>query len=139
MPSFHPLQTKLITQEKVLFEGEVRSVVAPAVDGMLGVMGGHAPLMAALGSGVLKLALAGEPNYFAVTGGFLQVKDNNVIVLADKAVDASSVELEEARDRLARLEVKLGSETDRDEKRRLEAELVEARAVVKAVEKHLDK
>jgi F-type H+-transporting ATPase subunit epsilon len=139
MVAIQPLKARLITPEKILFEGEVRSVIAPAVDGMLGVLGGHAPLMAALGSGVLKLALAGEPNYFAVTGGFLQVKDNNVIVLADKAVAAASVDLAEARDRQARLENRLGSESEPAEKRRLEAELREAKTVVQAVEKHLER
>ena len=135
MVAIQPLKARLITPEKILFDGEVQSVIAPAVDGMMGVLGGHAPLMAALGSGVLKLALAGEPNYFAVTGGFLQVKDNNVIVLADKAVAADGVDVAEARDRQARLENKLDTETDPTEKRRLQDELREAKAVVQAVEK----
>ncbi len=135
MPSFQPLNTRLITPEKVLFEGEVRSVVAPAVDGMLGVLGGHAPLMAALGSGVLKLTNGNDNSYYAVSGGFLQVKDNSVIVLADKAVDGASVDLTEEKDKLARLENSYGSVEDRVEKRRLGAELEQARAVVRAAEK----
>jgi len=134
MPSFQPLNTRLITPEKVLFEGEVRSVVAPAMDGMLGVLGGHAPLMAALGSGVLKLATGSDSSFYAVAGGFLQVKDNNVIVLADKAVDGSGVDITEQRDKLARLENSYGSTEQGDEKRRLATELAEARAVLKAAE-----
>ena len=132
MPSSQPLNTRLITPEKVLFEGDVRSVVAPAVDGMLGVLGGHAPLMAALGSGVLKLTTGSDNSYYAVSGGFLQVKDNSVIVLADKAVNGAGVDLTEERDRLARLEISYGSADERVEKRRLGAELEEARAVVSA-------
>lgn len=138
MPSFQPLNTRLITPEKVLFEGEVRSVVAPAVDGMLGVLGGHAPLMAALGCGVLNLTVGSERSYYAVSGGFLQVKDNSVIVLADKAVDGAGVDITEERDRLARLEKDYGSAVERDEKHRLGAELEEARAVVSAAEKSMD-
>ncbi len=135
MPSVQVLNTRLITPEKVLFEGQVRSVVAPAVDGMLGVLGGHAPLMAALGSGVLKLTIGDERSYYAVSGGFLQVKDNSVIVLADKAVDAAGVDLNEARDRQARLENSYAGAEERTEKHRLGAELEEARAVVRAAEK----
>ncbi|MBW7995233.1 MAG: ATP synthase F1 subunit epsilon [Candidatus Glassbacteria bacterium] len=139
MPSFHPLNTRLITPEKVLFEGEVRSVVAPAVNGMLGVLGGHAPLMVALGSGVLKLTTGSERSYYAVSGGFLQVKDNSVIVLADKAVDAADVDLAEARNLQSRLEKALDAEADTVNRKRLKAELVEARAVVDAAEKYRDK
>ena len=139
MPSFHPLHTRLITPEKVLFEGEVRSVVAPAVNGMLGVLGGHAPLMASLGSGVLKLATGSDKSYYAVTGGFLQVKDNSVIVLADKAVDASGLKLSESRDKLARLENEYGAVSDPADKKRLEIDLAEAKAIVSAVEKHQEK
>ena len=138
MPSSQPLNTRLITPEKILFEGEVHSVVAPAVDGMLGVLGGHAPLMAALGCGVLKLTTGKERGYYAVSGGFLQVKDNSVIVLADKAVAAAGVDPDEARDRQARLENSYGSAVERAEKSRLGAELEEARAVVSAVEKSME-
>ena len=135
MPSFQPLDTRLITPEKVLFEGKVNSVVAPAVDGMLGVLGGHAPLMAALGSGVLKLTTGNENSYYAVSGGFLQVKDNSVILLADKAVDGATVDPGEQRDKLTGLENSYANAEQRDEKRRLGAELEEARAVVSAAEK----
>lgn len=137
MPSFQPLNTRLITPEKVLFEGEVSSLVAPAVDGMLGVLGGHAPLMAAMGSGVLKLTVGSGQSYYAVSGGFLQVKDNSVIVLADKAVDGAGVNLSEEQSKLTRLEKSYGNAVERDEKRRLGAELEESRAVVSAAEKSM--
>ena len=51
---------------------------------------------------MLNLTIGNERSYYAVSGGFLQVKDNSVIVLADKAVDGAGVDITEERDRLAR-------------------------------------
>ncbi|MFH1069927.1 MAG: ATP synthase F1 subunit epsilon [Candidatus Glassbacteria bacterium] len=102
-----PIKTRLITQEKVIFEGEVRSVVAPAANGQLGILSKHAPLMAALGRGVLKITVGTEKKFFAVVGGFLQVKDNNLILLADQAVPADNIDRVEAEERVTLLRSKL--------------------------------
>lgn len=106
---FEPLKTRVITQERVLFDGEADSVTVPAVNGYLGVLPGHAPLMAALGNGVLKIARGDSKDYFAVFGGFLQVKGGQLIVLADSAVAASELDIAEAGDRLARAEAALSN------------------------------
>lgn len=98
---FEQLHTRLITQERTLFEGYATSVVAPALGGQLGILPRHAPLMAALGNGVLKISSNSSNTYFVVLGGFLQVKDNRVIVLADSAGAAEEIDLKEAEEKLA--------------------------------------
>ena len=100
---YEQLNTRLITQEQTLFEGEVVSVVAPALGGELGILRKHAPLMAALGNGVLTIDNGSAKTYFTVFGGFLQVKDNRVIVLADRARAAEEIDLKEAEAKLAEL------------------------------------
>src|SRR4029079_12455257 len=65
------LKVSVISPEAVLFEGETDSVVAPAYDGEVGILTGHAPLMALLGDGELRLGGAGRR--FKVSGGFMQV------------------------------------------------------------------
>ena len=78
------LKVSVISPEAVLFEGEADSVVAPAYDGEVGILTGHAPLMALLGDGELRLG-GGGGRRFKVSGGFMQVLDNHVRVVTEKA------------------------------------------------------
>jgi F-type H+-transporting ATPase subunit epsilon len=78
------LKVSVISPEAVLFEGETDSVVAPAYDGEVGILTGHAPLMALLGNGQLRLG-AGTGRRFNVSGGFMQVLDDEVRVVTEKA------------------------------------------------------
>jgi len=78
------LKVSVISPEAVLFEGETDSVVAPAYDGEIGILTGHAPLMALLGNGELRLGSSGGPR-FNVTGRFMQVFNNDVRVVTEKA------------------------------------------------------
>ena len=76
------LHVSVISPESLLFEGDAPSVVAPAFDGQVGILTGHAPMVTLLGTGVLKV---GDGPSFNVAGGFLQVADNQVRVVTEKA------------------------------------------------------
>jgi F-type H+-transporting ATPase subunit epsilon len=78
------LKVSVISPEAVLFEGEADAVVAPAYDGEIGILTGHAPLMALLGNGKLRLGGGAGPS-FTVSGGFMQVLNNDVRVVTEKA------------------------------------------------------
>ncbi len=78
------LKVSVISPEAVLFNGETDSVVAPAYDGEVGILTGHAPLMALLGDGELRLGGGSGPR-FKVSGGFMQVLNNAVRVVTEKA------------------------------------------------------
>jgi F-type H+-transporting ATPase subunit epsilon len=78
------LKVSVISPEAVLFEGEADSIVAPAYDGEIGILTGHAPLMALLGNGELRLGGA-SARRFSVSGGFLQVLNDDVRVVTEKA------------------------------------------------------
>jgi F-type H+-transporting ATPase subunit epsilon len=80
------LKVSVISPEAVLFEGETDSVVAPAYDGEVGILTGHAPLMALLGNGELRLGEASKR--FNVNGGFMQVLNDQVRVVTEKATAA---------------------------------------------------
>jgi F-type H+-transporting ATPase subunit epsilon len=82
------LKVSVISPESVLFEGETDSVVAPAYDGEVGILTGHAPLMALLGDGQLRLG-GGSGGRFNISGGFMQVLNNDVRVVTEKATAAS--------------------------------------------------
>lgn len=79
------LTVSVISPERTLFDGEATQVVAPAYDGEVGILTGHAPMMALLGRGTLRIASGGGEQRFAVEGGFLQVVDNQVRVVTEKA------------------------------------------------------
>lgn len=80
------LTVSVISPEAVLFEGESDSVVAPAFDGQVGILTGHAPMVTLLGKGELRLGGEGAGNRrFSVEGGFLQVVDNVVRVVTEHA------------------------------------------------------
>ncbi|HUF26548.1 MAG TPA: ATP synthase F1 subunit epsilon [Gemmatimonadaceae bacterium] len=79
------LSVSVISSESVLFEGEATSVVAPAFDGEVGILSGHAPMMTLLGRGELRLTGAGANVRFSVAGGFVQVADDRVRVVAENA------------------------------------------------------
>ena len=81
------LRVSVISPEAVLFEGETDSIVAPAHDGEVGILTGHAPLMALLGEGELRLGGAGGRR-FHVSGGFMQVLDDQVRVVTERATAA---------------------------------------------------
>jgi F-type H+-transporting ATPase subunit epsilon len=79
------LNVSVISPEAILYQGTTDAVVAPSYDGEVGILTGHAPMMALLGKGVLRLGRDGSGQRFNVEGGFLQVVDNNVRVVTEKA------------------------------------------------------
>lgn len=76
------LKVSVISPEATLFQGESSSVVAPAYDGEVGILTGHAAMVTVLGSGTLRLA---DGQRFHVEGGFLQVADDEVRIVTEKA------------------------------------------------------
>lgn len=79
------LNVTVISPEAVLFEGTTDSVVVPAFDGEVGILTGHAPMMTLLGRGTLRVGTGGGERRFTVDGGFLQVVDNQVRVVTERA------------------------------------------------------
>jgi F-type H+-transporting ATPase subunit epsilon len=78
------LNVSVISPEAIVYQGTTDSVVAPAFDGEVGILTDHAPMMTLLGKGVLRLGTSGGQR-FNVDGGFLQVVDNTVRVVTEKA------------------------------------------------------
>jgi F-type H+-transporting ATPase subunit epsilon len=84
------LRVIVISPEASLYEGEASSVVAPAFDGEVGILTGHAPMMTLLGKGELVVSGggAGDARRFAIEGGFLQVLNNEVRVVTEHGAAA---------------------------------------------------
>ena len=82
------LKVSVISPGAVLFEGDAESVIAPAFDGQVGILTGHAPMMTLLGKGELRLDGGAAERRFTVEGGFLQVVENHVRVVTESATAA---------------------------------------------------
>jgi F-type H+-transporting ATPase subunit epsilon len=92
-----PLQLEIVTPERLAYSDTVDSVVLPGSEGELGVLPHHAPLLATLGVGELRIRKGGEEELFAIAGGFVQVRPDKVVVMAETADMASEIDLEKAQ------------------------------------------
>lgn len=97
-----PVKLDVVTAERVVYSEDVDMVIAPGVLGQLGILPHHAPLMTTLEPGELRVKKGGEEVSLAISGGFLEVRPDRVIVLADAAERAEEIDIaraEEARRR----------------------------------------
>lgn len=104
-----PMQLQIITAEREVFSGEVDALVAPGVAGQLGILPNHAPLMTVLQPGELLVRAGGDESYLALSGGYLEVLGNLVIVLADAAEDVDEIDEARAQEALARAQERIAS------------------------------
>jgi F-type H+-transporting ATPase subunit epsilon len=109
----------LVTPDGAAFEGEAEMVIVPGADGEIGVLARHAPLVAMLKAGEIRVKSAGEWQSFAAGPGYFKVQQDRAIALVDDAVRAEEIdvdqarrEVEEARAALERAETG-GEEVDR--------------------------
>lgn len=79
------LSVAVITPQRTVFEDQADMVVVPAWDGEVGILRGHAPMMALLGSGEMRVTRNGAEERLFVSGGFVQVVDDVVSVLSERA------------------------------------------------------
>ena len=105
------MRLEVITAERQVYAEEVDMVLAPGAEGELGILPHHAPLMTALQPGELLIRKDGEETYLAVTGGFLEVMDNVVTVLADACERSEEIDEERARVAVEQARERLSSRT----------------------------
>lgn len=92
-----PMLLEIITAERQVYSDEVDAVVAPGIEGQLGILPHHAPLMTVLQPGELLIRKDGEEAFLAVTGGFMEVLGNKVTVLADAAERSEEIDEQRAQ------------------------------------------
>ncbi len=111
-----PIQCEIVTQDKILYEGPADIVIAPGVEGELGILPNHAPLLTLLDIGLLIIRNADEEHAFTIVGGILEVRPDVVTVLANVGEDVDEIDVARAEEAKARAEKLLGegpiSDTD---------------------------
>src|SRR3954449_1643432 len=93
-----PLLLEIVTPERLAYSDTVDSVQLPGSEGELGVLPHHAPLGSMLGVGELRIRKGGAEESFAIAGGFLQVRPDKVVVMAETADMASEIDVEKAQE-----------------------------------------
>ncbi len=108
------LTLDIVTPEKRVLSVTADEVRAPGVQGGFGIRLNHEPFMTALEPGRLTYIEGGREHHYAVGGGFLQVADNRVIVLADTAEAAGDIDVERARKTFAEAQAKVLAMTEQE-------------------------
>lgn len=116
------LQLEVVTPERRVLAESVDMVTVPGFGGELGILPGHTPLISRLQTGVLSYVQEGRTQQLHVSGGFVEVNDDHVSVLADLAERPEEIDVTKARQDRERLEKMLGSWTGTEAE--LEAERV---------------
>jgi F-type H+-transporting ATPase subunit epsilon len=93
-----PLRLEIVTPERLAFEEDVDSVNVPGIEGELGILPHHAPLVSTLGVGELRIRKGGTEELFAIAGGFVQVRPDKVVVMAEMADIAAEIDVEKAQE-----------------------------------------
>lgn len=105
-----PMMLEIITAERQVYSDEVDLVIAPGIDGELGILPKHAPLMTMLKPGELTVRKDGEDIYIAVSGGFMEVLGNRVSVLADACERSDEIDEERAQQAMDRAQESLANQ-----------------------------
>jgi F-type H+-transporting ATPase subunit epsilon len=135
------LQLQVATPERQLIDEPVMAVEIPGRDGYLGILPDHAPLLGQLGAGVLSFSSSSTSNgdrVLAVDGGFIEVMDNHVRVLAEHAEFGRDINVEEARRRLTEAQEAVERQPPVDNIDEALAQMLAAQARVDAAEQLLD-
>jgi F-type H+-transporting ATPase subunit epsilon len=130
-----PVRLDIVTAERVVYSEEVDIVVAPGVLGQLGILPHHAPLMTTLEPGELKVRRGGEEYSLAISGGFLEVRPDRIIILADAAERAEEIDIARAEAAKQRAQQRLTHPTPEVDLAQAEAALRRSLARLKVAEK----
>lgn len=120
------LHVEIITPEKVVYKDDVSEIVVPTETGQITILPNHVNLLTRILPGEMLIKKDTQEHYLAITGGFLEISDNQVNILADYAVRAEDIELAKVQEAQKRAEHKIKEKASDNEFRIAEAELQKA-------------
>lgn len=133
-----PIRCEIVSQDRMVFSGDADIVILPGVEGEMGILPNHAPLLTALRYGIIVVRKQGEEQYFTVAGGVAEVQPDQVTVLADAAENVMEINVQraEAAKRRAEERLKAGVPQDSDEYFELQAALRRSNLRLEAVQRY---
>ena len=129
------IKLDVVAAERVVYSEDVDMVIAPGVEGQLGILPHHTPLMTMLQPGELRVKKGGQEVSLAISGGFLEVRPDRVIVLADSAERAEEIDTARAEEAKKRAEQRIAEKTPGIDEARLQASLRRAIARLSVAER----
>ncbi len=129
------IKLDIVTAEGAVYSEDVDIVIAPGVEGQLGILPHHTPLMTMLQPGELRARKGKEELILVITGGFLEVRPDRVIVLADAAERAEEIDVERAEEAKRRAQEQLKQPIPEVDHARVEASLRRALARLDVVKR----
>ena len=126
------MQLKIITHERIVFDGEVDEIVIQTKTGQMGILKDHIPLTTVLDVGVTKVKQGEKDRSFATMGGIFQFKDNVATILTDVCEDGCNIDVTRANDAKSRAEARLADTTAKIDSQRAQAALARSLARLKA-------
>ena len=127
---------EIIATDRIFFSGEVEHLVITAIDGLIGIMAGHEPLVTSLPTGELKYLVNGEWKYAAISEGFIQVMPDSSIILADTCELPEEIDIKRAQEARERAEERLRQKQSIKEYYETQAALNRAMNLLKISQKH---
>jgi F-type H+-transporting ATPase subunit epsilon len=133
-----PIRCEIVSQDRVVFEGEADIVILPGSEGEMGILPNHAPLLSTLNYGVMEVRVQGKEYFFTVAGGVVDVQPDRVVVLTDAAEDIEEIDIRRAEEAKRKAEelLKAGPPPDTDEYLAIEAALKRSKLRLEAVKKY---
>ena len=127
---------EIVSPEKLLFSQEVESVVAPAAEGMIGILAGHSPFLSSLRPGEIKVKSEGWEHFFVTTGGFMEVLPEKTSLLVESSEKSDKIDKNRAKEARDRAQKRLQGPEEGVDKVRAKEALERATARLKVAEKH---
>ena len=133
-----PIRCEIVSQDRMVFEGDADIIVVPGVNGEMGILPHHAPLLSTLGFGILKVRRQGEEEVFAISGGVIEVQPTLVTVLADAAENVMEIDISRAEEAKRRAEkiLKEGPPSDTDAYLAIERQLRKSNLRLQAAQRY---
>jgi F-type H+-transporting ATPase subunit epsilon len=133
-----PIRCEIVSQDRLVFEGDVDIVIVPGALGEMGILPGHAPLLSTLEIGVIRVKTADEEEVFTVTGGFVEVQPDIVTIMADAAENVQEIDIQRAEEAMERASKLLSEDKplDPDAYLRIQAALKRSSLRLKTVEQY---
>jgi F-type H+-transporting ATPase subunit epsilon len=133
-----PIRCEIVSQDRLVFEGDADIVILPGSLGEMGILPGHAPLLSTLDLGVIRVKSGEEEEVFTVTGGFVEVQPDIITIMADAAENVEEIDVQRAEEAMERARKLLEEErpADPDAYLRIQAALQRSSLRLKTVEQY---
>ena len=129
-------ELEIVATDRIFYKGECEHLVITAIDGLLGILPGHEPLVTALPPGELKYMVDGKWRYAAITDGFIQVMPDKSVILADSCELPEEIDIKRAEEARQRAEERLRQKQSIQEYYQTQAALNRAMNRLKVSQKH---